>query len=240
MELLQPVNPAEMPVSTHPYDAGVGEFLQNQSAAEAVHAASRPKGDDLRRASDEALVSKAKAGDRQSFVELCNRHGRCVKLKILQIVRNRDDSEDVLQETLMRAYMHLNGFRGNCSFRTWFTQIAINNALMLLRRRRTRSEIGCEIVGEGGEIIDHWPIVDPTPNPEQLYLRSQTRQMLNAAVKGLPPNFLSIVEKFHMNELKLSDAAQALGLKDGAAKSRLLRARALLRRRLQNQISGEA
>lgn len=240
MELLQPVNPAEMPVSTHPYDAGVGEFFQNQSAAEAVHAASRPKGDDLRRTSDEALVSKAKSGDRQSFVELCNRHGRCVKLKILQIVRNRDDSEDVLQETLMRAYMHLNGFHGNCSFRTWFTQIAINNALMLLRRRRTRSEIGCEIVGEGGEIIDHWPIVDPTPNPEQLYLRSQTRQMLNAAVKGLPPNFRSIVEKFYMNELKLSDAAQALGLKAGAAKSRLLRARALLRRRLQNQISGEA
>jgi DNA-directed RNA polymerase specialized sigma24 family protein len=97
--------------------------------------------------------------------------------------------------------------------------------------------MGFDVVGEGGEIIDRWEIPDPSPNPEQLYLKRQTIQMLSNAVTRLPQNFRPIVEQFHGNDLKLTEAAQALGLKEGAAKSRLLRARALLRRRLQNQAS---
>jgi len=140
----------------------------------------------------------------------------------------------------MRAYKHLNGFRGGCSFQTWITQIAINTALMLLRWRRIRSETCIETAGEGGELISHLPIPDSSPNPEQLYLRNHTSQLLSEAVTNLPPKYRSIIEQCHGKELKLSDAAQALGLKDGAAKSRLFRARTLLRRRLQNQVSSLA
>ena len=239
MGVAQSSKPVGMSGMTPQVDTSARDLYDAQSAAEAVHAAPMAEVDDLRKASDEALVTEAKGGDQHAFVELCDRYGRCVKQKIFQIVRNQDDSEDVLQETLMRAYKHLNGFRGNCSFRTWFTQIAINTALMLLRWRRIRSEMGFELVGEEGEIIDRWEIPDPSPNPEQLYLKRQTIQMLSNAVTRLPPNFRPIVEQFHGKDLKLIEAAQALGLKEGAAKSRLLRARALLRRRLQNQVSSQ-
>ncbi|MGO9339170.1 MAG: RNA polymerase sigma factor [Terracidiphilus sp.] len=237
MGLTPLAKPAGMPVRTLPFDASALEFLHTQSIPAPVGAKPKAEVEFGRRASDEALVSEAKAGEHHAFVELCDRYGRCVKQRIFRIVKNRDDADDVFQETLMRAYKHLNGFRGGCSFQTWITQIAINSALMLLRWRRIRSETCIEIVGEGGELISHWPIPDSSPNPEQLYLRRQTSQILSEAVTNLPPKYRSIVEQCHGKELKLSDAAQALGLKDGAAKSRLFRARALLRRRLQNQVS---
>lgn len=191
-----------------------------------------------RMAADEALVSDAKAGDHHAFVELCNRYGRFAKQRIYRIVRNREDCEDVFQETLMRAYKHISGFRGSCTFKSWLTQIGINTALMLLRSRRSRSEISFEIVGEQGEIIDGWEAPDPSPNPEQLFLMSQRNQILSEAVIGLPSIFRQIVEQFHWNESRLTDAARAIGLKEATAKSRLFRARALLRNRFQDRASG--
>jgi len=234
MGLTQSSNPVGISGLTLQFNAPEREFHHVQSAAEVVDATPKIQVDHPRKANDEVLVTEAKDGDQHAFVELCDRYGFRLKQRIFRIVRNQEDTEDVFQETLMRAYEHLNGFRGNCNFHTWITQIAINTALMLLRRRRTRSETGFEIVGEGGETIDFWEIPDPSPDPEQLYLRRQTSQMLRNAVTRLPSKFRQIVEHFHGSELKVSDAAQALGLKEGAAKSRLLRARALLRRRLKN------
>jgi len=237
MGLTQSSNRVELSGMTLQFDASARDFCHAQSAAEAVHAPPRAEVD-LHKASDDALVTEAKAGDQTAFVDLCDRYSLRLKQRIFRIVRNQEDTEDVFQETLMRAYKHLNGFRGSCSFQTWITQIAINTALTLLRWRRTCSEMGFEIIGEGGEIVDRWEFPDPSPNPEQLYLRRQTCQMLSNAVTRLPSSFRPIVEQVHGNELKLIDAAQALGLKEGAAKSRLLRARALLRRRLKNQYPG--
>ena len=237
MGLTQSSNPAGMSGVTLPSDSSASKFYHDQPAAKTVQATAGAEVEYLRKPSEEALVARAKAGDQHAFMELCDRYGLCLKHRIFGIVRNQEDSEDVFQDTLMRAYKHVNGFRGGCSFQTWITRIAINTALMLLRRRRIHSERGFEIVGEGGEIIGSWEASDPSPNPEQLYLKRQTSQMLSRAVASLPPNYRPIVEQFHGNELKLTDAAQALGLKESAAKSRLLRARALLRRRLKDQVS---
>ena len=236
MGLTQSSNPVGMSGMTFPFDAPAMEIYHFQPVG-AVNPTRRAEVNHFRKASEDALLTDAKTGDQHAFVELCYRYARCVKQRIVRIVRNQEDTEDVFQETLMRAYIHLNGFRGNCSFQTWMTQIAINTALMLLRLRRIRSEMSFEIVCEGGEIIEHWEIPDPSPNPEQLYVKRQTSQILSDAIARLPSNYRPIVEQFHGNDLKVTEAAQALGLKEGAAKSRLLRARALLRRRLQNQAS---
>src|SRR6202044_483498 len=91
-------------------------------------------------ASDDALIIAAQGGDHNAFVELCRRHSAVAKMKIFSIVRNHEDTEDALQDTLLRAYSHLSTFRRSCKFSTWLTAIGVNSALMILRKRRLRKE----------------------------------------------------------------------------------------------------
>jgi len=94
--------------------------------------------------SDETLVAVAKLGDRSAFAELWNRHSRTAFKKVYQIMKNEADAEDVIQEAWMKAFIHLNKFDGRAKFSTWLARIAINSALMALRRRRSRPEAPIE------------------------------------------------------------------------------------------------
>src|SRR5258708_9171847 len=96
--------------------------------------------------SDEQLLSRARSGDQAAFGELCSRYTGMLKQRIFRIVRNREDAEDVLQETLLSAYRHLDTFRGTCRVSTWMTRIAINTSLMILRKRRCMPEVISEQV----------------------------------------------------------------------------------------------
>ena len=180
------------------------------------------------------IVAAAKSGDQRAFLELCRRYRPSLKRRIRGIVRNCEDAEDVLQETVMSAFRHLAGFRGNCSFRTWITTIATNNSLMLLRKRRNHGETGYGLVTAEGKEVEIFQISDPTPNPEQVYAKRQANQSLSQAVKMLPPGFRLLIERYHQDELTLVDAANAIGITVPAAKSRLLRARKVLRRHLHD------
>ena len=88
--------------------------------------------------SDDQLLSEAKGGDRRAFAKLCLRYRGLLVKTIFRIVRNRDDTDDVLQDTFLNAYKHLHDFRGNCRISTWLSQIGINVSLMLLRKRKTK------------------------------------------------------------------------------------------------------
>jgi RNA polymerase sigma factor (sigma-70 family) len=196
------------------------------------------EGDDHRVCGEAAceaeLVATARSGDQHAFLELCRRHRPSLKRRIRGIVRNCEDVEDVLQETLMSAFRHLAGFRAKCSFRTWILTIATNQSLMLLRKRRNHPETGFGIVTAEGKEIEILQISDPMPNPEQAYANRQVSQSLSQAVRMLPPGFRQLVERYHRDEVKLADAANAMGITAAAAKSRLLRARIALRRHLNN------
>jgi RNA polymerase sigma-70 factor, ECF subfamily len=183
------------------------------------------------------LVAVAKSGDQHAFMELCRRYGPSLKRRIRRIVRNCEDAEDVLQETLMSAFRHLAGFRAKCSFRTWIMTIATNNSLMLLRKRRNHSETGFGLVTAEGKEVEIFQISDPMPNPEQVYAKQQASQKLYQAVRMLPPGFRLLVESYHKDELKLVDAANAIGITETAAKSRLFRARKVLRDHLKSDRS---
>jgi RNA polymerase sigma-70 factor (ECF subfamily) len=185
-------------------------------------------------AGDVDLVSAAQTGDQHAFMELCRRYSPWLKRRIWKIVRNREDTEDVLQETLMSAFKHLAGFRAQCSFRTWITTIATNTSLMLLRKRRNHAETGFGLITAEGKEIEILQITDSMPNPEQVYATRQASQRLSQAVKILPLRFRVIVERYHQDELTLVDTANAIGITEAAAKSRLLRARRALRRHLSN------
>src|SRR5579863_2021016 len=112
-------------------------------------------------ASDDQLLVKAQSGDQQAFVELCRRHSPMVKRRILSIVRNREDAEVALQDTLLRAYKHMDTFRRNCKFPTWLTSIGTNTALMILCNRRRvpgkRKHSGPRLSGSGCQAAaDEW------------------------------------------------------------------------------------
>lgn len=200
------------------------------------HSSRKP--DWRRNANETELVCAAISGDHQAFTELCDRCGRFLQPRIFRIVGNREDAEDALQETLLRAYQHLETFRGSCTFQTWITQIAINTALMVLRKRKTRSETSLEIAKGEGQPAGSWDVPDPCPTPEQVYFQMQASLMLKKEISSLPPSFRPVVEHFHVNEMRMIEVAKAVGISVGAAKSRLLRARTTLRRRLRKQIAG--
>ena len=183
------------------------------------------------------LVSAAKSGDQHAFVELHRRYRPLLKRRIRRIVRNLEDAEDVLQDTMMSALRHLAGFRGKCSFRTWIITIATNNSLMLLRKRRNHPETGFGLVTAEGKEVEILQLSDPMPNPEQVYAKQQASHRVAQAVKSLPSGYRQVVERYHQDEIRLVDAANAIGITVAAAKSRLFRARNALRRHLNNNSS---
>jgi RNA polymerase sigma-70 factor (ECF subfamily) len=195
---------------------------------------SHDRGVSYEAACDADLVSAGKSGDQHAFLELYWRHSQSLKRRIRRIVRNREDAEDVLQDTLVRAFTNLAGFRAQCSFRTWIMTIATNNSLMLLRKRRNRPETGFEFFTAEGKKVEILQVSDSSPNPEQHYAKKQASHRLSDAVNMLPQGFRVLVEFHHQDELTLVDAANAVGITVAAAKSRLLRARNKLRRSLKN------
>jgi RNA polymerase sigma factor (sigma-70 family) len=144
------------------------------------------------------LVSAAKNGDQCAFVELHRRYRPLLKRRIRRIVRNLEDAEDVLQDTMMSAFRHLAGFRGKCSFRTWIMTIATNNSLMLLRKRRNHAEIGLTHVTTDGKEVEILEVFDPSPNPEEVYARRQASQRIFQTVRMLPAGFRQVVERYHI------------------------------------------
>jgi RNA polymerase sigma-70 factor, ECF subfamily len=182
------------------------------------------------------LIFDARAGDQLAFGELCRRYHNYVKWRAFRIVRNHEDAEDLAQDVFIRAYQHLQEFRGTSSFKTWITQIANNSALMLLRRRKAHSEANLKVAGDSPESFIDWEVPDPALNPEEIYLRNQISQILKEAMRNLPPPFRSLMERYHANELELHEAALALGITKSAAKSRLFRARVILRRLLTKAV----
>ena len=126
------------------------------------------------RQSDLGLVMDARAGSETAFAELHRLYAPRLYKKIFSITRNHEDAEDVLQETLMRAYLALASFEGRSQLLTWLTRIAINTSLMNLRKRRVRHEANCESLSLGTDEMPQLHVKDPNPDPEQSCLRLET------------------------------------------------------------------
>jgi RNA polymerase sigma-70 factor (ECF subfamily) len=180
---------------------------------------------------DEGLVAAAKLGDSPAFVELWTRHSNTAFKIAYRIMRNRDDAEDAIQDAWMKAYVHLNTFDGKAKFSTWLTRITINSALMTLRRRRTHLETSMEV--SDGESWRHCEIADGSKNVEELFAQSERVEHLRLAVCRLKPPLRSVVEIHQSNDGSVKEVAELAGISIAAAKSRLLRARKILRKTLE-------
>jgi RNA polymerase sigma-70 factor, ECF subfamily len=181
---------------------------------------------------ESVLVEQAKAGDQQAFSALVSRYQRKIYRLAKNITRNDEDAEDVLQEAFLKAYEHLDKFEGHSKFYTWIVRIAVNEALMKLRKRRGDREVSLdEPLGLGEEEVKR-EIAVWEDNPEQRYSREEMQDILNEAVDGLKEDFRTVFVLRDIEELSTEETAEVLKISIPAVKSRLLRARLALREKL--------
>ena len=179
-----------------------------------------------------ALVAKAKAGDVEAFSELVRHYDRRIFRMAKQITQNDDDAEDVLQESFLKAYTHLDHFQGNSKFYTWVVRIAVNEALMKLRKRKSSKTVSLDEPTDTGEDTMVREIAVWDEDPEQKYSRDELREILDKAVESLKPAFRTVFVLRDIEELSTEETASALDISIPAVKSRLLRARLQLREKL--------
>jgi len=184
---------------------------------------------------ESALVAQAKAGDQNAFAELVNKYERKIYRLAKNITRNDEDAEDVLQDAFLKAYTHLDNFKGDSKFYTWIVRIAVNEALMRLRKRKTDRTVPLDEPVELGEETVQREIAVWEDNPEQQYSQEEWRRILDEAVESLKPDFRTVFVLRDIEELSTEETAETLGISVPAVKSRLLRARLALRERLTRQ-----
>ena len=181
---------------------------------------------------ESVLVAQAREGDTNAFGSLVRRYEGKIFRLAQHVTQNREDAEDVLQETFMKAYEHLDQFKGDSKFYTWIVRIAVNQALMKLRRRRSDKSVSLDETIDTGEDTVVREIAAWGEDPEQRFSREELGEILDGAIENLDPLYRSVFVLRDIEELSTEETAEALGLSVPAVKSRLLRARLQLREKL--------
>jgi RNA polymerase sigma-70 factor, ECF subfamily len=171
------------------------------------------------------LLAAARSGSAAAFAELMAIYGQRVHRKLLIITRNQEDAEDALQDTFLRAYNALHTFEERASFYTWVTTIAINSALMILRRRRQRSEVSFDHLNETGEDFSGLEFKDTGPTPEHVCVHRQRYAQVLGSIEKLQPRLRQVIELRMRGNSSIREIAQELQISEAAVKSRLSRAR---------------
>jgi RNA polymerase sigma factor (sigma-70 family) len=206
------------------------QFSAERSAQ--TNARSRDSGNGL---NDGGLVQAAKNGHSTAFATLSDQYREQLFRAAHRITRTREDAEDAVQDTLLRAFVHLGDFEGRSSFGTWLTRIAINSALMVLRRKRASLEMAMGRNNDSGGDDLCYEITDHAPSPETCYAQAEEQRILRTAIQRLPPNLRAVVQ-IQLQGLSMRETAEALGISLSAAKGRLFHAKKALRRSLIREL----
>jgi len=202
-----------------------------------LHPSSPPRtAGDLDALDDEALVRLARLRDEPAIRALTQRYNRRLFRLARSILRNDSEAEDVVQEAWVRAFTALDGFRGDAAFSTWLTRIALNEALG--RRRRERPMLDWETYGDAAseaEIIN-FPVSAMVSDPERTMARSEIRDVLERSIDELPDAFRAVFVARIVEGMSVEETAELFALKPETVKTRLHRARTLLRDALDRQL----
>ena len=177
---------------------------------------------------EDALVAAAKQGQAEAFATLCQPYARRLIRNAHRITRNHEDAEDALQDAFLSAFIHIKNFDGRSSFSTWLTRIAINSALMTLRKKRSSRETSIGF-GESDAKGLGWDVPDPSPNPEKACAQREKERLLREAICELRPTIRQAVE-IQLRELSMEETAGMIGVSLAAAKGRLFHGRRALRK----------
>jgi RNA polymerase sigma-70 factor (ECF subfamily) len=188
---------------------------------------------------DEVLVAAAVRGSSAAFETLFQRYHKRMFNVALSRLQNPEDAEDAVQQAFQQAYVHLKSFQGQSRFSTWLTRIAINEALMLLRKRRPGhlSIEGHQTVDEESFALE---IRDTAITPEEQYGQKELHNVLSGAIDELRPILKTVVNLSEIGELSTSKTAETLGIRIGTVKARTFRARRLLRDKIVKRLGARA
>jgi RNA polymerase sigma-70 factor, ECF subfamily len=193
----------------------------------------------LEELNDEALVDRARNRDGAAVRLIMQRHNRRLFRAARSILHDDAEAEDVVQEAYFRAFTHLAGFRGEAQLSTWLTRIAVNEALGRLRRRRLTVGLkDIDAINDQGEArVIYLPSARQDGDPEAAAARAEVRRMLERAVDELPSSFRTVFVLRDIEEMSIEETAAHLGLRPETVKTRLHRARRLLRQSLDRTLS---
>jgi RNA polymerase sigma-70 factor, ECF subfamily len=172
---------------------------------------------------DEEAIGRVRRGETSSYEVLATRYHRRLHRLALRVLRSDADAEDAVQGAHLRALIHIDQYAGRSSYLTWMSSITINEALSQMRRKKGLVEAGEEQIGS---------IRSPVPDPEQQAIDQDFDGILTIALEGLPPAYSEVFRLREMETLSTAETGERLGLTEGCVKTRLVRARGLLRRRL--------
>jgi RNA polymerase sigma-70 factor (ECF subfamily) len=184
------------------------------------------------------LVLAAKSGDEHAFEVLIERYQRRVLAVARRITAKREDAEDIVQQSFQKAFVHLQKFEGKSSFATWLTRIAINEALMWLRRARGLREVSTDDLSANEETTRGLEIPDSRADPESVFLQDERSRILSAAMDELSPRTRTAIELRELRELTTKEAARVMGVSVGAVKARVFQGRKRLSRVLLREPPG--
>jgi RNA polymerase sigma-70 factor (ECF subfamily) len=179
-----------------------------------------------------AFLAAAKRGDATAFEFLCKQSAKMVFRVARRMMRNNEDAEDVLQESFQQAFIHLNSFNGGSRFSTWLSRIAINAALMKLRKKQHLWDVSLDESNEDEQSSHRLDVEDQGPNPEQLYAQTERQQILAEAMNELAPGMRKAIELREIDERSGEETAQIMGISVSAVKARVFHGRRKLRERL--------
>ena len=184
-------------------------------------------------ANDHALVMASKSGDGQAFELLVRRHQPKIFALAMRYTGVREDAEDVVQEALHKAFIHLHKFEGKSSFSTWLVRITINEALMFLRKGRALREVPVGPSSEDETATHGQEMPDSGPDPEATYLKREATEILRAAIGKLTAGLRTAIELRELSELSTQEAARRMGVSVDAVKARVFQGRRKLHKTLQ-------
>jgi len=199
----------------------------------------RTKRRDVSHDPDSDLVALVLAGDGTAFAAIMTRYNQRLFRVARGVVRDEAEAEDVLQEAYVRAFAALPGFRGDAGLGTWLTRIVLNEALGRMRRRRPTEQL--EVIDQDAQTGDSrvvmFPGVNATSSPEAAAACSEVRRLLERAIDDLPEVFRLVFVMRDIEEMSIEETAANLFIRPETVKTRLHRARRLLRKNLDDKLS---
>lgn len=183
---------------------------------------------------DVELIEGFKRGSHDCFEELISRYTDKAYNLAMRLTRNAEDAEEVLHDAFLAVFRKVAGFEGKSAFSSWFYRITVNSALMKLRKRRSQPYVSLEDIA-----IETEQEANPQEHPDKILLRGQLRDLLETAIAELPDDYRTVFILRDVEGLSNREAGVILNISVPAVKSRLHRARLMLRKRLEKNISTE-
>ena len=212
------------------------ESARPDSRARELHS-SDVKSTSLVMRDDWDLIRQAIVGNPEAQERLFKTHTPRLYRTVFAVLRNREDAEDAVQESWCRAYANLDSFEGRAAFSTWITRIAINSALMLRRRKSYRVETSSnDILNNQSESLFSETVAE-SPNPEEICVAGELNALVEEQLRELSPRVQAAFRLCKIQEFSTTEAARALGIRETALKSRVLRARRKVARGLRDLLS---